>query len=139
MTPIPRPTRLLLVEDDEDHADLICRALRERGFAGSVIRVPDGEAALSLLRRRPPFADVSRPDAVLLDIKLPGIDGHEVLRAIRADPALRALRVVMVSTSVATPDRARATAADGYLVKPIDPVQLDALLRNTAFAPREAA
>ncbi len=117
-----RPTHYLLVEDDDDHADLIRRGLRERDPCGAISHVADGEAAIAFLRRAAPFDHAARPDVILLDIKLPRMNGHEVLETIKRDPALRSIPVVMLTTSLAPTDRARAYAshANSYLAKPVD-------------------
>ena len=93
--------RLLLVEDNDDHALLAELALSEQ-VPGSVLeRVKDGPAALRRLGHAAPQSDGPAPDVVVLDLNLPGLSGHEVLRAIKSDPRLRAMPVVVLSTSSA--------------------------------------
>jgi CheY-like chemotaxis protein len=112
----------LLVEDDDDHAALTERSLRKCESPCDVTRVSDGEKALAYLRREGEFADASTPDVVLLDLKLPRLNGLEVLEQMRQDPELSAIPVVMLTTSDA--DQDRQTAYDwhvnSYLVKPIN-------------------
>lgn len=117
-----RPIHFLLVEDDEDHADLVSRAMRENRIANEIAIVGDGEAALRYLRNQAPFENAPRPHVILLDLKLPKIDGHEVLEQIKSDPGLKTIPVVVMTTSQAESDRARAYAshANSYLVKPLD-------------------
>ncbi|MGD9692173.1 MAG: response regulator [Phycisphaerales bacterium] len=117
-----RSIHFLLVEDDDDHADLIERGLREGKTQGTISRVADGEAAMAFLRREGPYRGAARPDVVLLDINLPRMNGHEVLRAIKSDPSLGTIPVVILTTSQAQVDRARAyeERANSYLAKPID-------------------
>ena len=114
--------RLLLVEDNDDHAILVELALSEQ-VPGSVLeRVKDGPAALRRLGHAAPQSDGPAPDVVVLDLNLPGLSGHEVLRAIKSDPRLRAMPVVVLSTSSAEGDRrlAYSHCANSYLVKPMD-------------------
>lgn len=114
--------RFLLVEDDDAHAELVERALRGNRVGNVLDRARDGEEALRRLRREPPHEDAPLPDVVLLDLKLPKVGGHEVLAAIKSDPALRHLPVVVLTTSAAERDRAAAHEAhvNSYLVKPVD-------------------
>ena len=116
---------ILLVEDDPDHAELIIRGLQGNGIANRINHVSDGEAALNYLFRRGEYADVEkshRPHLVLLDLRLPRIDGLEVLRELKADQGLRSIPVVVLTTSNAHTDRAAASAlyVNSYLVKPDD-------------------
>ena len=114
--------RFLLVEDDEDHAAIVLRTLRRNRVGNVVDHVTDGAEALAYLRREGAFADREPPDIVLLDLKLPKVDGHEVLAAIKSDPALAPIPVVVLTTSAAETDRIKAYEhhANSYLVKPID-------------------
>lgn len=115
-----RPPAVMIVEDDPDHAELLRRALAERGVATT--QFADGVAALAHLRTRRDPDVGALPDVVLLDLRLGGEDGLEVLAAIRADPRLASLPVVVVSASDATEDLVRAYGlyANSYLVKPAD-------------------
>lgn len=112
----------LLVEDDDIHAHLIERSLDKARVANEVHRVEDGAKALEFLRQQGEYADSPRPDVVLLDLKLPKVDGHEVLAAIKEDADLHAIPVVVMTTSAAETDRAKAYKhhANSYLVKPVD-------------------
>jgi CheY-like chemotaxis protein len=113
---------VLLVEDDPDHAELVSRALSADGIR--LVHVSDGESALAYLGRAGMWTDVAtspRPDLVLLDLRLPGVDGGEVLRQIKAAPALREIAVAILSTSEAWGDLGTAgEQADACAVKPID-------------------
>lgn len=112
----------LLVEDDEDHAELIRLALAENGPLVTLDWVRDGEEALAFLRREGPHAHRRRPDVVLLDLRLPRIDGLAVLAEIKTDDTLRSIPVVVLTTSRADADRATAYAshANSFVTKPVD-------------------
>ncbi len=117
-----RAVHLLLVEDDDAHAELVMLELQDKGASHSVARVRDGAEAIAYLTRSAPFDRATRPDVVLLDLKLPKVDGHEVLTFIKDSPALCMVPVVVLTTSEAESDRARAYAhrANSYVVKPVD-------------------
>ncbi|MFC4638359.1 response regulator [Deinococcus hohokamensis] len=113
---------VLLVEDS--YADVI---LMEEAFAATVrnlhlSRVEDGLEALAFLRRAEPYADAPTPKLVLLDLNMPRMNGFETLAEIRADPALRAQPVLILSTSRDEQDvqRAYALGANAFLTKPRD-------------------
>ena len=124
--------RLLLVEDDLADARLVLDALAELHLGDQILVIPDGLQALEYLyacgryRGRPP----GHPAVILLDIKLPHLDGHQVLTQIRADPVLRCIPVVMLSASRQDWDLRRAyeLGANGYLVKTIDSAASNASL-----------
>jgi CheY-like chemotaxis protein len=116
-----RPIRFLLVEDDDDHAELITLGLLAmEGVPKAVDRVRDGEEALTYLRKRGACADCPRPDVILLDLKLPKVDGHEVLASIKSDPALCTIPVIVLTTSLAMEDKLEAYSchANSYVAKP---------------------
>lgn len=112
----------LLVEDDDTHAHLVTRSLSRSRVGNRVHRVSDGEQALRFLRGEGEFSNESRPDVVLLDLKLPKVDGLEVLQIIKSDPHLKTIPVVVMTTSDAESDRASAYEyhANSYVVKPVD-------------------
>ena len=96
------PLSILLVEDDPDHAELILRNLEEHPAVRKIAHVADGQAALDYLLRQGTYADPAsspRPNVVLLDLRLPKVDGLDVLRKIKADGDLRRIPVVVLSTS----------------------------------------
>jgi len=113
---------VLLVEDDADHAALVMRSFDEHGLQAEVRHVSDGEQALSYLYRRGAYADSPRPDLILLDLRLPKLDGIEVLREIKRAEALQRIPAVILTTSDAECDLRRAYEehANSYLVKPVD-------------------
>jgi two-component system response regulator len=117
-----RRARILLVEDTPSDAELIVQALGGDGLQVTVAR--DGVEALDQLLRRGAFKDSpvdQRPTLVILDIKLPRVDGFEVLEALRADPSTRALPVVMLTSSIVERDVARCyrLGANSYVQKPV--------------------
>jgi two-component system response regulator len=125
---------ILIVEDNIYDAELMVRALTKRGLANQLYVVEDGEAALDFLFGRGQFHDrqgANRPRVVFLDLKLPKLNGLEVLRAIRAEGQLRTLPVVIVTSSAEDPDiqAAYALGANSYVVKP---VIFDEFLKVTA-------
>ena len=96
--------QILLVEDDDDHAEIVARGLANSSVESRLHRVSDGEAALNYVFRRGPYADAGLspgPNLILLDLRLPVVDGIEVLRTIKASPELRDIPVVMLTTSSA--------------------------------------
>jgi two-component system response regulator len=117
--------KVLLVEDDLGHAELVRRNLQRSGGTLRLSHVADGQEALDYLRREGEYAganDHPDPDLILLDLRLPRVDGLEVLRQIKQDPALARIPVVILTTSQSSPDIAEAYArrANSYLVKPVD-------------------
>ena len=117
---------ILLVEDNPDDAELVRIAMDEAGITSTLDVVSDGAQALQYVRREGPFAGSPRPDLVLLDLNLPGVDGREVLRTIKSDPELCSIPIVVMSTSVDDND-IEATYkmhANSFVSKPPDFDQL---------------
>jgi CheY-like chemotaxis protein len=117
------PLAVLCAEDDPDDRLLAEMAHRESGAVNPLVFVADGEEALEYLRRTDRHvdrADTRQPGIILLDLNMPGIDGRETLRTIRADPALRRIPVVILTTSSAQEDIAASydAGANSYIVKP---------------------
>ena len=120
----PEPVLVLLVEDNEDHAELLKRTLRETTGLVRIVHARDGEAALEYLglSNSPPGTEKNEiPGLVLLDLRLPRIDGLDVLRRIKEAQSLRPVPVVVLTTSSAPTDIARAYRfhANSYLAKPV--------------------
>ncbi|NVM20386.1 MAG: response regulator [Desulfobacterales bacterium] len=118
------PSNILLVEDEEAHAELTKRAIRKAGNANRVDVVADGEQALDYLLNRGKYADKTKypiPGLILLDIKLPGIDGIEVLKEVKEHPILKKVPVIMLTTSQRNEDVAASYShyANSYLTKPV--------------------
>ena len=122
----PPTHRILLADDDPAGAELTVAALKHLQPKIDVTIVTDGEETLSFLKQRPAS---ELPSLVLLDLKMPKVDGHEVLQEIRSEPGLRALPVVILTSSDLDSDRARSQelGCNGYLVKP---VSIDAFIQD---------
>lgn len=135
MMAVGRPLEVLFVEDDDDHAELVVRSLEEHGIGNRLTRLVDGEAALDYLYRRGAYVDATVPDVILLDLRLPRVDGLEVLRQLKADPELRRIPVVVLTTSEKDSDIARAydLSANAYVVKPVDFSRFFDLIRDLGF------
>lgn len=112
----------LLVEDDDDHAAIVLRTLERNRVVNNVVRVVDGERAISYLQAKPPYEGRELPDVILLDLKLPRVDGHEVLKFIKEAPEFCQIPVVILTTSNTERDRAMAYQhhANSYLIKPVN-------------------
>jgi CheY-like chemotaxis protein len=130
-----QPLRFLLVEDDAAHAKLVRMALEEHRVTNSVECVGDGAEALAYLAGEGQYAGKPRPDVILLDLKLPKIDGHEVLKRVKEDENLRSIPVVVLTTSDSEADRAKAymSHANSYIVKPVDFDSFDRIVRDLEF------
>lgn len=127
--------RLLIVEDNDDHAELVLRSFQSHSNHLALERLRDGEQALDYLFRRGAFENLTkaeRPDVILLDLRLPKVDGLEVLRQIKESSELKALPVVILTTSAAEIDVARAYEhhANAYLVKPVEFREFTDMLRD---------
>lgn len=124
MTPHPlsRPIEVLLVEDNPGDVRLTREALKEGKVRNNLHVAPDGVEALAFLRREGKHEGATRPDLILLDLNLPRKGGREVLEEIKADPSLRSIPVVILSSSQAEQDILRAydLHANCYVTKPVD-------------------
>lgn len=120
MTPLKR---ILLVEDNPRDAEIALRGLNEYNLANEVMHLHDGVEALDYLYRRGEFADreSGHPALVMLDLKMPRLDGMDVLRQVKGDPALRTIPIVVMTSSREEPDLERAyeLGANAYVVKPV--------------------
>ena len=128
-----KPTTILLVEDDPAHAEIVRRNLENARVANQLNWVEDGQEALDYLRRVGPYHEPENspaPGLILLDLRLPKVDGLEVLKIIKADPVLSHIPVVIMTTSGAETDIARAYEhqVNSYVVKPLDLAQFTGLL-----------
>lgn len=117
-----RPMHILLIEDNPADVELTRQCFRESRIVNEVHAASDADTALAFLRRNGSFATAPRPDLVLLDLNLPGIDGREILATIKHDSELRTIPVVILTTSDADDDilQAYRLQANSYLRKPVD-------------------
>lgn len=122
MSSSTKPIEVLLVEDSVTDAELALEALRQGKLKNTVNHVRDGEEAMRYLHKEGEFADVTRPDLILLDLNMPRLDGREVLRRIRDDESLKVIPIVVLTTSNQDQDilESYGLAANSYIVKPVD-------------------
>jgi two-component system, response regulator len=116
---------ILLVEDNPNDAELAIRALKKHNLANDLVHVEDGAAALDYLFARGEFAGrevADRPKLILLDLKLPKVDGLEVLMAVKSDPRTSMTPVVVLTTSREEKDLVESyrLGVNSYIVKPVD-------------------
>jgi CheY-like chemotaxis protein len=124
---------ILLVEDNDDDVQLTRRALRRNNIANELIVLGDGAAALNYLKAAAdPARGISLPTLILLDLKLPKLDGLELLKLLRADPRLRRQPVVILTSSTEEQDIAKSydSGANSYIRKPVDFEQFSAAIRQ---------
>jgi two-component system, chemotaxis family, response regulator Rcp1 len=126
------PIEILLIEDNPGDVRLTVEALREGKVRNNLHVATDGVEALQFLRRGGPFARAPRPDMILLDLNLPRKDGREVLSEIKADPDLRRIPIVVLTTSKAESDVLRSydLHANCYITKPVDVGDFFAVVRS---------
>lgn len=131
------PVVILLVEDDQAHAEIVRRNLEDFRVANHLEHVSDGQAALDYLHGQGAWSGrhAPRPHVILLDLRLPRIDGLEVLRTIKEDATLSSIPVVVLTTSDAEADMARAyeSHVNSYLVKPLDLNQFVSLIKSLGY------
>jgi CheY-like chemotaxis protein len=122
MKPDPKPITILLADDDPDDRLLVHEAFAENLLANSLEMVVDGEELMDYLHRRGKFSEVSiTPGLILLDLNMPRKSGLEALKEIKADPKLRRLPVVILTTSKAEEDIVRSydLGVNSFIVKPV--------------------
>jgi two-component system, chemotaxis family, response regulator Rcp1 len=124
--------QVLLVEDNPGDVRLTKEALKEGKLLNQLTVVGDGVEALSFLRREGKYADALQPELILLDLNLPKKDGREVLAEIKADPNLRRIPVVVLTTSSAEEDILRIydLHANCYITKPVDLEQFMGVVKS---------
>ncbi len=128
----PRPVEILLVEDSPSDSELTLEALKAAKVRNHLSTVEDGVKALQFLRRQGSYARAPRPDLIMLDFNLPRKDGREVLAEIKADPNLKTIPVVVLTTSQAEQDIVRAYQlnVNCYVTKPVDFQQFADVVRT---------
>ena len=129
---------ILLVEDNPAHAELVLRCFEDYPIANTICHVTDGEAALDYLYQRGAYADPERsppPHLILLDLRLPKVDGLEVVQEIKTSLQLKHIPVVILTTSSAEADVAGAYAkhVNSYLVKPLDFDKFEQMMDDLGF------
>jgi CheY-like chemotaxis protein len=134
------PLVILLVEDNEAHAELVMRSMRDQRVANIIYHVLDGQKALDFLLHKGDYANVKkspspRPNLVLLDLRLPRIDGLEVLKTIKESPDLKRIPVVILTSSDTESDIARSYDyhANSYVVKPLEFKTFTKLMEDLGF------
>jgi CheY-like chemotaxis protein len=132
------PIVILLAEDDPAHAEIVRRNMESSRIANRLEHVTDGQKALDYLYRRNGFSDPAkspRPGLILLDLRMPKVDGIEVLTTVKSDPELARIPIVVLTTSAAEMDIAKAYDhhANSYLVKPVDFSQFTELLQTLGY------
>jgi CheY-like chemotaxis protein len=122
---IGEPAVVLLVEDNDDHAELVLRQMSSHQIANKVIRLVDGQEALDYLFRKGNFANPDsspRPHVIFLDLRLPKVDGLKVLKTLKESGETRDIPIVVLTTSAGKHDVAMAymNYTNSYVVKPVD-------------------
>jgi two-component system response regulator len=119
--------KILLVEDNPDHEALTLRALRKSNIMNEIVVARDGQQALDLL-----LGDGERPTLILLDLKLPKVDGLEVLRRLKADPRTHLIPIVILTSSKEEHDllMGYSSGANSYIRKPVDFTQFAEAVRS---------
>ena len=127
-----RVVQILLVEDNPADARLTQEAIRDTEFRYQLYLAEDGEEAMEFLHQEGEFADVPRPDLILLDLNLPGMDGREVLAEIKSDEDLGSIPVIVLTTSTAQQDLlySYGLRANSYVNKPIDRDRFNDMIKS---------
>lgn len=131
-TQYSKPIEILLVEDNPGDVRLTMESLYDARIHNNMIVASDGLEAMSCLRREGEYADATRPDLILLDLNLPRMNGFEVLNAIKEDPDLKRIPVVVLTTSQAEQDIIQSynQYANAYVTKPVDLEQFVRVLKS---------
>jgi two-component system response regulator len=129
---------ILLVEDNANDAELALRALKQNNLANNVIRVCDGEEAIDYIFARGQFkagGGLNIPKLILLDLKLPKINGLELLKMIKADPVMKLIPIVVLTSSDEESDMIESyrLGVNSYIVKPVDFDKFIESVRNIGF------
>jgi CheY-like chemotaxis protein len=132
------PVLVMLVEDNIDHAELVMRTLVDHRVANRIRHFLDGQSALDYLYHRGAYTDVAEnpyPHIILLDLRLPRVDGLEVLKQVKDSDELKHIPVVVLTTSEADRDVTRAYDhhVNSYLVKPVGYEEFSELMEDLGF------
>ena len=122
---IYQEVEVLIVEDNDEDAELAIRALKKHRLANNVVHLSDGEQALDFIFGRGNYSDrvISQmPKVILLDIKMPKVSGLQVLHAVKSDPRMKVIPVVILTSSEEDPDikKSYELGANSYIVKPVE-------------------
>ena len=130
---LDRPAEILIVEDNPDDLFLAQHVFAKIKIPHQLHVARDGQQALSFLRRQGDHQAAPRPDLILLDLNMPGIDGREVLKQVKTDRDLRRIPVIILTTSDSQIDRLVTydAHANAYLVKPLDINQWEEMIQGT--------
>ncbi|HEX7746698.1 MAG TPA: response regulator [Micromonosporaceae bacterium] len=126
------PVRILVVDDDPADVLMIEEALEQSGVEKTVEVVGDGQEAMEFLRRSGRHGAARRPDMILLDLNMPRMDGRQVLGEVKADPDLRTIPIVVLTTSNADTDilSSYTLQANAYVTKPMDLDEFNTVVRH---------
>lgn len=132
------PLNLLLIEDNVAHAEMVKRSFEQHKIPNAISHVDDGQKALDYIFREGDYSDEKKypkPHCILLDLRLPKVDGLEVLRRIKANESTRKTPVVILTTSSADKDIARSYEyhANSYVVKPMDFSRFESLMEDLGY------
>jgi CheY-like chemotaxis protein len=135
---VGEPLKLLLVEDNDAHAEMVKRSFEQHKVSNEIYHVDDGQKALDYVFREGDYTDEEkypRPHCILLDLRLPKVDGLEVLRRIKGDDSTRKTPVVILTTSSADKDIAQSYEynANSYVVKPMDFTKFELLMKDLGY------
>lgn len=124
--------RVLVVEANPEHVRVIQRAFAEDSVNCQIMAIDNGAEAMNFLRRQEPHASAPRPDLLLLDLDLPGKNGHELLAAIKADPKLKRIPIIVLTLSANEADIVNSYALQGncYVIKSSDLEQLHKIVKR---------
>jgi len=123
--------KILLIEDDSDDAELTIHALKKHNLANPIIHIDDGEKALEFL-----FGENQKPSLILLDLKMPRVDGIQILRKLKADPDRQSIPVVALISSKEGINYLESfdVKADAYMIKPVDYTQFTAAVAQIGIS-----
>lgn|SRR5919202_6097621 len=128
----PAKLLILVLEGNPDHTRLIEDALNQNSGHRQIVAIADGIQAMDFLHRRGEYVDAPRPNLILLDLNLPGKDGREILAEIKADPQLRRIPIVVLTTCASEEDIFKSYTLQGncYVIKSSEQAQLFGLVKR---------
>ena len=116
------PADLLIIDDSESDTMLMEEAIKETMMANQITIMHDCESAIDFLNKNPPYENAKRPDLIILDLKMPNIDGHDFLKTIKVDPKFQIIPIIVLTTSSDPHDIAKSyrLLANCFIVKPVN-------------------